>query len=106
MTEDVLADRLGDLRPADRRWLDRVGKVGDLRADDAEVEHGELEPAGIVDDTVVEQAERRNGLTLEELVGGTRVVNRADGGGQAAIPDPLQHPAVVALEAIPAVREQ
>lgn len=63
--------------------LDRVGVVGVLRADEAQVDEGQAIGDGEADDDVVEGGEGRDRHGLLRLRK-ARVVDRADGSGQAA----------------------
>src|SRR3954470_535280 len=67
-----------DLRAARNRWLDRVGKVGVLAADETQVDQREAMEEGLPRDDVVEQGQSDDGEAPALRIGEARVVDGAE----------------------------
>src|SRR3954463_4158774 len=88
-------DDSSNLRAARDRWLNRVGEVGALAADETQVDQREAMGEGLTRDDIVEQGQADNGEAPALRIGEARVVDGAEGGRQAMGEDPCQHGPVI-----------
>src|SRR5262245_23759047 len=92
------ANDLGDLAAALLGWLDRIGIVGRLGADQPQIDYRLARGKCQAQYHVIEEREPGCGDALQDGIRVVEIVDRADGGGQIARQDRVEHRAVILLE--------